>query len=80
MSLADKLSTPPATDKGPSCSISLILEHMTAEDVAAFDRAMADKRFTAVAITLALQSEGFAVKEQAVRRHRLGRCKCGDLA
>jgi len=78
LSLADRLAEPPVQMKGPRCSIYLLLLQLDADETAALNTALADERFTSVAIADALQAEGYAVKESPLRRHRLGRCACGD--
>lgn len=77
MGLKDALSTPPHVDKGPRCSVKVILDSLDGEDRAALETAIDDLAWTCSSIFRALNKEGHTgVSETALRRHRQRMCKC----
>jgi hypothetical protein len=78
MSLRDALTQAHITaKKGPPCSVGVIIEQLSPDDVAALNAALSDHAITGRAITAALTSEGHKVRDHAVNRHRRGLCMCG---
>lgn len=62
--------------KGPPCSVSLILQQMTKDEKKEFHMACSDATIPGTVIAKVLQRKGFAVKAEALRRHRKGECRC----
>ncbi len=76
-SLLDEIQTENRVRKGPLCTVRLILEDLTAEDVDGLNQAMADLEVKTTAIRRALVARGFQVGDTSIARHRKGECLCG---
>lgn len=73
--LADALAATKPRKPGFQCKVSRLLDTLDDEDRAAIDGALADTgRFTAPMIVEALAAAGHEMDEQAIRRHRTGKC------
>lgn len=76
MTLAAALQAHKAVPRfGPRCKVCVVLGTLDAKDRAALDAAMADASFTSVAISAALQAEGYNIGPQPLQRHRRGDCR-----
>lgn len=64
-----------APQRGPRCSVCVVLQELNAKDRDALTEALADPSFTSVAISAALQAEGYDVAPQPLQRHRRGDCR-----
>ncbi len=64
-----------ASQRGRRCSVCAVFETLDAKDRAALDAAIADPSFTSVAISAALQAEGYDIAPQPLQRHRRGDCR-----
>jgi hypothetical protein len=78
MSLRDAIAQADITaKKGPPCSVGVIINQLSPDDLVALNDALADLTITGRAITAALTAEGYKVRDYAVNRHRRGICMCG---
>jgi len=68
---------PMRRDKGPKCSVALLLLDMTDEDRATLTTWLADPHIPATGIADALRAEYETdVSHHTIQRHRRGDCKC----
>lgn len=73
--LAELLENQKRAKPGFACKMSRLLDGLDAEDRTAIEQALADTaRFTAPMIVAALTAAGHDMDEQAIRRHRTGKC------
>jgi TRAP-type C4-dicarboxylate transport system substrate-binding protein len=75
MALADKLASMNGTLKENYCAYKAMYDSLKPEDQKALDEAWA-KGYSANVILNALRSEGIKSSNEAIRRHRMGACKC----
>ena len=75
MALADKLASMNNTLKENYCAYKTMYDSLKPEDQKALDEAWA-KGYSANVILNALRSEGIKSSNEAIRRHRMGACKC----
>lgn len=75
MSLADKITKLDFTLKENSCAYMTMYNALSTLDKKALDNAWA-KGYSANVILSALRSEGIKSSNEAIRRHRIGACKC----
>jgi hypothetical protein len=76
MSLRDQIAAETTVKKGPTCSVSLLLADLDAEDRAALLEALADVKVPGTAIERALLREGHRMGAHNIQRHRRGMCSC----
>lgn len=76
MSLRDQIHAESTIKKGPTCSVSLLLNDLSAEDRAALVDALADPKVPGTAIERALLKEGHRMAAYNLQRHRRGLCSC----
>jgi hypothetical protein len=62
--------------KGPPCTVSLILQQMSKDEVKDFELACADASIAGTIIAKVLARRGYKVTPPAIRRHRRGECRC----
>lgn len=75
MALADKLKSMDRTLKTEYCAYREMYESLNTADRKALDEAWA-KGYSANVILMALRAEGIKSSNEAIRRHRIGACKC----
>jgi len=75
MALADKLASMSKTLKENYCAYQVMYDALKPEDRKALDAAW-EKGYSANVILNALRSEGIKSSNEAIRRHRMGACKC----
>ena len=75
MALADKLASMDRTRKADYCAYQEMYNSLSKTDRKALDEAWV-KGYSANVILMALRAEGFKSSNEAIRRHRIGACKC----
>ena len=75
MALADKLASMDRTIKNNDCAYKVMYDSLSPTDRKALDEAWA-KGFSANVVLMALRAEGIKSSNEAIRRHRIGACKC----
>lgn len=75
MSLADKLKNMDRTLKTEYCAYQEMYNSLNPADRKALDEAWA-KGYSANVVLMALRAEGIKSSNEAIRRHRIGGCKC----
>jgi len=58
------------------CKVSKLAADLSPEDNAILQDALADHRWSTLALTNELNARGLIMGETAVRKHRAGKCKC----
>jgi methylmalonyl-CoA mutase cobalamin-binding subunit len=77
-SLLNKLADPHYTyRKGPECTVALAMRQMDKATLATCQAALDNAAAPSTQIAKALQELGFAVRYEALQRHRRGACRCG---
>ena len=76
MTLAERLAVPSTVRKGPSCSVSAVMENLSEDDRGALVAALENNRYTHKIIYEALIAEGHYVAITAIGRHRRSDCAC----
>lgn len=79
MTLASKLANPQRGQKGPDCSVRMLLRTLPPSDAEAVQAALDNPDWTAAALARLLTQEGHRVQDSTVRRHRRGDCLCAYL-
>lgn len=60
--------------RGPRCSMCVVMDSLSESDAADLSAALADSSVYATSIARALRRRGVKIKDDAVQRHRSGRC------
>lgn len=76
-SLLDDIQTENRVRKGPLCTVHLIMDDLTPDDIAGLNQAMSDPEVKTTAIRRALVARGFQIGDTSIARHRKGECFCG---
>lgn len=74
--LTRALTSPPI--RSSKCGFRNWLVLQSEADQAAINAALDDKRWSSAALLNILASAGLPIKENSLRRHRLGVCSCGS--
>ena len=74
MTMAAALAANKEVNRGPRCTLCLLLEKLDEADREALGMALADESFTHTAIARALKAEGYNVTANTVQRHRTRGC------
>ena len=76
MALAQKFTQAKTAQKGPPCTVGLLLKFMTADDRAALIAALDDPSIQSRTIWRVLVEEGHEISDTPISRHRRGMCLC----
>ena len=76
MKLAHKFTQAKTAQKGPPCTVGLLLAFMTADDRAALIAALDDPSIQSRTIWRVLVEEGHEISDTPIGRHRRGMCLC----
>jgi hypothetical protein len=75
MALADQLKSLDRTQPKTYCAYQEMYNSLSTADRVAIDEAWA-KGYSANVVLMALRAEGIKSSNEAIRRHRIGGCKC----
>ena len=75
MSLLDEMRAE-AVQKGPACSVRLLLDGLAPDDRADLQSAFADATIPTTIIAKVLHKRGHIIGPESLQRHRRGSCRC----
>lgn len=76
MSLRAALDDQAGAPRRAACTVSLLLDELSADDRAALIAAMDDVRLSGAAIARALATIGHQMRSHNIQRHRRKECSC----
>lgn len=76
-SLLARFEASSTAQKGPRCTVALVLGQLAPDDAADLEVALESPEVTAKAIARVLAEDGHNIGAQSVSRHRRRDCACG---
>ena len=76
MALADRVKTTAPNMAGMPCSVGVLLDTLTGDELAALKHMLASRSWSQAMVWKALTDEGYEVGMQSINRHRGGKCRC----
>lgn len=76
MGLADRIQAPERATHGLPCSVGVLLQTLTGDELDALNHILASREWSQAMVWKALTDEGYEVGMQSINRHRGGKCRC----